>query len=196
MAEANLAARRALEADAFLSGAKNIIERLFWTSLDLDRDEDAVQWCEEGRRRFPESAAFLGCALVRLATAEAVEPDVDSAWGLFHEYVEQLSGAQELFPEREQAKQEMIVAAVLARAGLTDSARAVMSRVHAATGTDDSSFSFTELYVRMLVADALFDSLAEGLKSDPADTIFLTRDSWGRLVLRNPLLRARLEREQ
>ncbi len=57
--DVNNAAKKALEADAYLANAESIINRLFVSSYDLGKFEpDAVRWCDEGNRR-------LRCAVPR-----------------------------------------------------------------------------------------------------------------------------------
>jgi class 3 adenylate cyclase/TolB-like protein len=119
--EAKIAAQRAYEEDAFLRAAESILWRLYATSYDLEQFPDAVQYCEEGRRRFPNSPGFYECELWLLAT-RALEPDVDRAWEL-------LNKMNELGPpeggEFKALTGRIVVGGVLARAGLPDSANAV-----------------------------------------------------------------------
>ena len=61
--EANLAARRAYEADAYHSAADVNLWRLWSSSYDLEVHPQALHWCEEGRRRFPEDPRFVECGL-------------------------------------------------------------------------------------------------------------------------------------
>ena len=63
-ADANLAAHRALKEDPFLAEADQILQRLFWTSLELGHDTKARDWCEEARRQFPTQPWNVECALV------------------------------------------------------------------------------------------------------------------------------------
>jgi len=59
--EAEQAAREALAADAFLSEAYLVTSGLFFTSLNLERYDDAREWCAKGARQFPLSSAFVSC---------------------------------------------------------------------------------------------------------------------------------------
>ena len=79
--DAKLAARRAYEADAYLSNADVIVKRLFLASYDLEQFVDAVHWCDEGQQRFPNDFKFVRCQLW-LLTTRAKEPDVALAWKL------------------------------------------------------------------------------------------------------------------
>lgn len=119
--EANLAARRAYEEDAFLRAADQILWRLYATSYDLEQFPAATEYCDEGRRRFPDSPEFVECRLWLLAS-RALEPDVESAWDLLTEY-EGLSSPHER--EYNLAKGQIIVGGVISRAGLADSANSV-----------------------------------------------------------------------
>ena len=124
MVDVKLAAQRAYEQDAYLSNADVVLSRLFYASYDLGQFNDAVHWCDEGQRRFPQNAKFVECQLY-LLTSRAQEPDVKRAWQLSDSLVR-------LAPEGEREYQalnsHMMVAAVLARAGMADSARHVVGR--------------------------------------------------------------------
>ncbi len=129
--EAKRDAERALEADPFLREADVVLWRLYESSQELMEMEEAARWCQEGHRRFPEKDYFVSCSLFVLTLSEGPEPDVERAWAL---------ADTNLFlavPEqREQLRlfTDIWVGAVLARAGLTDSATAVVERVRAAAG--------------------------------------------------------------
>jgi TolB-like protein len=132
--EAVVAARTAYAQDAFLSVADDILYRLFEASYDLNDHGEAVEWCLEGRNRFPESFRFVQCQIVAM-TMEQAEPDVAEAWALF----DQMSS---MMPEGE-ARSELLrnivqtfVGAVIGRAGLPDSADAVLRRARMSSDLD------------------------------------------------------------
>ncbi len=77
-----------------------------------------------GGRRFPTDPRFAECR-VWVGFLEGQRANVDSAWSEMRRYVELSSPNQREFW---QLRGQMIVAAVLARAGLKDSARAVILR--------------------------------------------------------------------
>jgi serine/threonine-protein kinase len=158
--DAKLAARRAYEADAYLSNADQVINRLFLASYDLEQFVDAVHWCEEGARRFPGDFKFAKCQLWSLTT-RAMEPDVARAWKLA-DSLPSLSPANRREIEAREAR--MIVAMVLARAGLADSARAVARRARAGPDVDPTlDLVWDEIYVHILLGDK--DQAIESLKS-------------------------------
>jgi eukaryotic-like serine/threonine-protein kinase len=125
LSSAVLAGRRAYEEDAYLDNANIVVSRLFWGSMDLQQFGEATRWCEEGRERFPGDARFALCPIVLMATP-AREPDVDAAWELVA-VVDSLA-----MPTRrdfERVRATIYTAAAIARAGLPDSAYAVLARV-------------------------------------------------------------------
>jgi serine/threonine-protein kinase len=148
--QANWAARRAYEADAYLSAAEEVLWRLYATSYDLEQFQQAADWCAKGRQRFPQNARFLECRLWTMTTG-ALAPDPDVAWQLADAVV---AGRPE--PQREFARHLMpiIVAGVLAKANLPDSARHVL--VRARTGADvDPTLELAgyEAWVRVQLGD-------------------------------------------
>ena len=66
--DVKLAARRASEADAYLSNADQIIDRLFLASYDLSQFTVAGHWCDEGAHRFPSDYKFVKCKLWLMST--------------------------------------------------------------------------------------------------------------------------------
>ena len=122
--DVNLAARRALEADAFLDNAPAILNRLFMSSYDMGQFNDAVHWCDETRRRFPDTNNAAECELYMMTT-KVREPDVARAWRLADSVKALTPSARQEYFELES---HMLVAIVLGRAGLADSARHVAER--------------------------------------------------------------------
>jgi TolB-like protein/tRNA A-37 threonylcarbamoyl transferase component Bud32 len=158
--DAKLAGQRAYEADAYLSSADQVLNRLFLASYDLSQFVDAAHWCQEGSRRFPNDFKFTKCQLW-LLTTKAREPDVSLAWKL----ADSLPG---IVPagrrEIEGREARMLVAMVLARAGLMDSARRVAERARGGPDIDPTqSLAWDEIYVRILVGDK--DEAIKALKS-------------------------------
>ena len=128
--DAKLTALRAYEEDAYLRAAEQLLWRLYSTSYDLEQFPDALEYCAEGRRRFPRNPQFVECQLWLMAS-RAGEPDVERAWALLSELGE-LSAPP--IRERNVTRGRIIVGGVLARAGLPDSANSVL--LAARTGPD------------------------------------------------------------
>jgi serine/threonine-protein kinase len=145
-----LEARLAYEADAFLSTAAEVLWRLFLGSYDLEQLTQAHTWCDEGARRFPDEYRFAECRLWTL-TMPGTTPDVSEAWRLVEEAAEHAPPPRQ---EYERHRATIIVAAVLARADLPDSARAVLLAARAGADVDPmGELPFLEAYVRTLLGD-------------------------------------------
>lgn len=177
-AEAKLAALRAYEADPYLTNANVTLWRLFSTSFDLDDAVEASRWCGEGQRRFPKDYRFVECQLWYFRL-KGVKPDIPRAWQLLAQYVE-LSppGLREL----NRRKGQMYVAAALARAGATDSAKAVAGRARAdATLDPGREVAYFETVARLIMGDkdGAFQEFSAYLASNPQRRESLTDDdSW------------------
>jgi len=148
-AEANLAARRAYEADAFLADASQVLFSLYMTSLLLHRLSEASDWCERGYRRFPDQWLFTLCRLYLQAVPGGAPPSPSQAWRMVAE-MERITPPSEwvvLAP-----RWQLLVASVLARAGQYDSARRTM-RAAKELGAADHEMDFYEANVRVLLGD-------------------------------------------
>ncbi len=117
-----LAARAAYEADAYLRDAEVILDRLFYGSYDLAQFGEAQRWCAEGGRRFPASWRFADCRLWLMTTPNA-DLDVTRAWRLLRRADSLTPAPQLAFRTRQRS---ILVASVIGRAGLTDSAEHVL----------------------------------------------------------------------
>ena len=144
-------ARLAYTADAFLSTAPEVLWRLFLGSYDLEQLTQARTWCEEGARRFPGDYRFAECRLWVL-TMPGVTPSVPEAWRLVEE---EAKLAPESRREYQRHRAMMITGAVLARAGLPDSARAVLLRARAGADVDQwQDLPYYETYARIVLGDS------------------------------------------
>ena len=164
--DAQLAARRAYEADAYLSNADQVVSRLFFASYDLSQFGDAAHWCDEGARRFPSNVNFTKCQLWMMTT-RARQPDVPFAIRLA-DSVPKLSPVDRREFDRREA--QMALAMVLARAGLSDSAQHVARRARGDQDVDPTqTLAWEEIYVRILLGqkDEALSSLKRYLSANP-----------------------------
>jgi serine/threonine-protein kinase len=148
--QANWAARRAYEADAYLSAADQVLWRLYATSYDLEQFQQAADWCDKGRQRFPQNTRFLECRLW-LMTSGALSADPDVAWQL----AEQVAAGRPA-PQREFTRHlmQIVVASVLAKANHPDSARRVLLRARVAPDVDPTlELAGYEAWVRAQLGD-------------------------------------------
>lgn len=175
-AEAKVAAERAYEADAYLQLDSESLWRLFTMSLDIPDVEDAVRYCEEGSKRFPDDPAFHRCG-VWIMTMPGTEADPARAWTL-------LRRSDQLAPPQEGGRDrttQMAVAAVLARAGLRDSALAVANRARADEAEDPArEMEYFEAFVRTLARDesTAVELLASYLSASPGQRSEVARTWW------------------
>ncbi|HYR12061.1 MAG TPA: BTAD domain-containing putative transcriptional regulator [Longimicrobium sp.] len=182
-AEAERAAARALEEDAFLVAPEVGTERLFRAALVLEQYGRAREWCRAGRRRFPADYRFVECELTLLARDASAGASPDSAWRLVRsiERLDPPARARTAGRAYAPVYRRMMAAAVLARAGERDSARALVARARAATRDEPElrvSLLYDEAYVQWLLGDvgraaALLDTFAT---AQPGLRDYLTRD--------------------
>ena len=190
LVQANLYARRALEADAYLANADEIHWRLFATSYDLGQSAQASRWCDEGRRRFPRTPRYAQCRLY-IGLMDDQRPDPAEAWKSFGDFMALTPQARRPFAER-QAR--MLAAGTLARAGLADSARSVLLGARAGREIDpQGSLLSTEALVRLRLGDKkeAMELLTRYLSEFPQHRAGMTRNTWWWKDLQNdPKFRA------
>ena len=160
-----LAARRAYEEDAYLENAEAVVWRLVTSTYNMEQFAEMGRWCDVGRRRFPDDFRFRSCGL-QLMTTTGAEPDVPRAWQLLAE-VDSLAPAHQAGFER--IRGELLIGGILARAGLPDSARAVLERAHAAISPEldpQRDLYRQEAYILTMLGD--YDRAVDLLKLDAA----------------------------
>ncbi|MEJ2312145.1 MAG: BTAD domain-containing putative transcriptional regulator [Gemmatimonadales bacterium] len=126
--EAGLAAERAVEADAFHEMNKDLLFNAAYAALQKGEYEEARRISTMGTETYPSDPAFPALELLGMASPAAPEPDVGHAWHLTEILEEQLP--------KMASQWELLTAAVLARAGQSDSARAVISRASDSTNAN------------------------------------------------------------
>ena len=129
---AYLAALRAYQADAYLNDAEQILNRLFLTAYEMGDEALARKWCDEITHRFQQSWTGADCHLSLLAWAGSGRDPAAArrAWSIA-EGVRRAAIASGTRP-----RLYMLVAAVLARAGLRDSAESLILRSRTAAAGD------------------------------------------------------------
>jgi len=130
-AGAYLAATRAYRADTYAANAEEVLGRLVLTSYEVGDDSASASWCEEIGHRFRRSWTGLYCQLALLAWTGGGDRAVERAWSL--------ATAEDLpspLAEEIEPRLQMLVAAVLARSGLRDSAEVVIRRARTLGGAD------------------------------------------------------------
>src|SRR5438105_4308764 len=157
-------------------------------ALKIDpRNADAERWCDEGVRRFPGNLRFAECQLW-LMTSSAKAPDVARAWQLLDEVVRLAPTSQRAYVRLESQNG---VAAVLARAGLADSARHVLARSRGGPDVDAEAelLSFQAFaYLLLGDRDEALRLLKEQVAANPAHRAGLARSThwWWRNIKDDP----------
>ncbi len=168
-AEARTAAEAALKADAFLEQSNAVVARLSFTSLASRRPDDARTWCAYGQQRFPADPRFWGCELTILGWTGNTPADVETAWQLLRtsearDSLNQLASGRGTF--------RLLVAAIAARAGLADSARAIVATTRASATSDAESLQldYGEAHVHSILGDAdrAIELLERYVRANPA----------------------------
>ncbi|MDQ8161557.1 MAG: protein kinase [Gemmatimonadota bacterium] len=176
--DVNMAAKRALEADAFLANADVVLSRLFASSYDLNNiDPDAIAWCEQTQRRFAATANAARCQLQLLTTRSrpATAAAVTTAWALADSVVLRSPKPQQAMQRR---ASDLLVAAVLARAGMADSARHVVQRAQGDAELDPKR----DLMLRAAFVHALLSDTTAAVN---ALTVYFSRNAERRAAYAN-----------
>lgn len=189
-AEAKQAARRALAADAFLEVPEAGLFQLFHTSIEREEHEEAAEWCDELRERHPEHMRRVQCELILRATAPVLEPDPARGWALVDSMV--AMGTSEYEPAY-RGWASLYVAKALVRAGLPDSARAVLRR--AVPGPTPGWAAYDAAHLCLMLGDIpeSLGFLQEYLAANPEQASYLQRDWWFRDLHGDPRFRALVE---
>ncbi len=168
--EARMAVERALEADAFLERAVDIYYWAAYTALNQKELAEAVYWLDRGHARAPGDKRFAAVRLV--AAASGAEIALGDAW----EAVRVLERTE---PEDKWPSHWLKMSAVLARAGLEDSARSVIRRARDAS-TDDQYVDYYEAYTRLLLGERAeaIRLLGRFFEHLPIMKTFIAEDPW------------------
>jgi DNA-binding SARP family transcriptional activator/TolB-like protein len=193
LAESDLAARRALELDAWLENADQLLERRYFSALLTGDFRGAADACERGRRAFPGKPRFVECRLTLLRHDPSLAPDTALAWRL----VAQLEAMDP--PRRatvagrayDPVFRRMVAAAVSARAGDTARARAELARARVDAALDpDARVSLLpdEAYLLNLLGEraAAVERLRVYLAQRPQDRALFEREPMLRSLLPPP----------
>jgi serine/threonine-protein kinase len=149
-ADGAAAAERAFEADAYFE-VRRVLGIAFSASLAAELFEDARKWCRLGLSYYPGDARFIECNLRILGSSARSPSAVPGAWT----EVASIEAADTLGRLRATwGYRRLMVAAILARSRLQDSARAVMAVVERQQPADAQVASRpAEAYVHLLLGD-------------------------------------------
>jgi TolB-like protein/tetratricopeptide (TPR) repeat protein len=188
--EAHAAAERALQADAYLSEARSVLATLFITALHLGREGEARARCEQGLARFRGDPRFSECRLALLGWFGRGRRQATEAWRVLAE-IERRDSAGTLAETG--AYRRMLVAVILARSGLRDSAVAVIGRTRAeAQRPPGRAAMLAEAYARLLVGqrDEALSLIEEYASLDPVSRRYAAATPWFAPLRDDPRFRA------
>jgi tetratricopeptide (TPR) repeat protein len=156
--EAKLAADRALENDAYLEEAPYILRRLYFAALGRGDYASAGVACGRGARIFPTDWGFVDCRLTLLRADTSAPPRADEAWRLVAEAdrLDPPAAARAAGRAYAPVYRRVVAAAVSARAGDVDSARAVLDRARREVADDSEAridLAFDEAWLLVLLGD-------------------------------------------
>lgn len=177
--EAYSAARSAMEADAYLSEMKQLYATLFYASLNRERFDDAAAWCDSARTHYPGDPNAKSCAVRVLGWSARGRDAVHQAW--------RLTGDIEQRDRDERsgsmwADRRLLIAMILARSGLVDSALALVRIARMADPADSASswMALAEANVRLLLGDrgTALGLLGRAIASDPNGSAYMRATPW------------------
>ncbi len=158
VAEADAATRRALAEDAYLEDADVLLERLFFSAMLVADYARADSACVQGGRRFPGDWRFAQCTLLLLRADPSRPPDAAGAVRLLAQ-LERLDPPARARSEGRAYSpvfRRAVAAAVVARAGSTDSARAMLARARREVASDaemSTSLAYDAAYVHHVLGE-------------------------------------------
>lgn len=151
--DAAVAARRAFEADAFFETRRTLAVAMN-ASLYAEQFGEASRWCAMGQAHYRDDPRFAECKVSLLGWTGRGRRDVDAGWRVLHE-IEARDSTGVLRPSW--AQRRLLIAAILARSGMRDSARALLRLVEQREGVEAAGRSAlpAEAYVLVLLNDRL-----------------------------------------
>lgn len=196
--EAELAARRAYEEDAYLRNVDQVLDDLYRATLVLERPAESTRWCHLGRTKFPGDWRFVQCELTILSHPSAGSPDPERALEVLEELedIDPLEKARLAGRPYHPVYRTVRAAAVLARAGEERRARALLARAYRQAGNDPTVnlyLAYDEAYLRLLLGEKerAFQLLARYVRSRDDLKEYALRDPHFRTLLSDPAYAAR-----
>jgi TolB-like protein len=130
-------AQRAYRQDNWFQ-AEELLYRLFNTTFETGYDAEARHWCDEIRKRFPNTWFVAHCELMLMAWSPEAVPDPNQAWDMAREAA---ANAEDPIRQRVRPWLEILVAGVLARAQHADSAAHILDRVRTTRNLADPNLT-------------------------------------------------------
>ena len=184
--EAAAAAERAYEADAYFE-VPRIASVGYMAALHAGLESDASRWCEMGLERYAGDPRFTECRLTILGWNGRGEQDVADALRLLHQ-IETRDSTHIL--DATWTYRRLMLAALLARSGKSDSARTLVAITHAAQQppANKRASPMTEAYVQLLLhqPDSAIALLEQHLRENPQTRPQIAKHPWFRDLRDDP----------
>ncbi len=194
-AEGRQAIAQAQQADAFLLSEPKILRWQILADLNLEHYADAAQTCARGARWYPLDLAFMNCQYIILGWSAGDLESAGRAWQLGVKAEHRATPARRRDTYRANL---LMTAAILARAGLRDSAQSLLRTFEGTRHgpVDLDGFASDEAYVRLLVGqeDKALALLRTFLHSNWAQRGYIVRTPWFRPLHGHPAFVAMTER--
>jgi len=178
--EGRRATENAILADAWLEESQSAVMRRMFDALRTGNPEQAGTDCEFGRDHYPGNPDFLQCRLVLLGWYGDVPWEVEEAWAEL-ETIEADSTSHRASGGGWQYRRAL-VAATAARAGLPDSALAILGRTRTPPSPThrDPHWLFYEAYVQQLSGnpDTAVSLLEQYLEQQPEYRTYARDHRW------------------
>jgi len=179
--ESYQAAREGHKSEVFLDvdEALGVVLNLFFASLNLERYDDASGWCRLGQERYLTHTNFADCDLRILGWSGRGTADIDQAWAaLFRIEADAQIDKSDIMWQNRRA----LVAAVVARTGLADSAKAILDQATRGIKDPDllSAVAYDQAYIWLLLGDSTqaLRLLTIYLRANPASRSYVAGAPW------------------
>ncbi|MBC7843455.1 MAG: protein kinase [Gemmatimonadaceae bacterium] len=176
-AAATTAIENAERADPWLTLGPEVQERAISSYLMMEAFDQADRRCRGGREAYPERASFQQCTLSIMGSVARGKSAIDSAW------VEMRTTTMQAGDSTTDVTwwfRRAMVAAVIARSGLRDSAYRVLRASRAIRSTDDPNLFYQEAFVYGVAGDTarVVSSLSNYLTARPSGWALVQGDRW------------------
>ena len=164
-ADAYAAALAAYQIDENDINRPEILMNLFQTSLHLERDSAAFHWCGEMGMESNGTWPASFCRLSLLAFVDSIAPNPDLAWKVYRTRARADASVGMMAP-----RLELLVAAVLGRAGMKDSAQIVINNA-TVRGSNDPELDLYRAgaFAASRLGDSARAAIARYVAGDPPE---------------------------
>jgi TolB-like protein/tRNA A-37 threonylcarbamoyl transferase component Bud32/tetratricopeptide (TPR) repeat protein len=172
------AVQRGIDADAYFEQARTLA-LAFTAALHAERFDEARRWCRLSNSLYPRDPRFVQCDFVLLAWVGRSRKDVEA----MHRQLLAIEGDSMPSLGSQRGLRRLMLAAVLARSGMRDSARALVASTMAGlAGGVGGSSTFPAAYVHLNLGEtqAAIELLVGHVRKSPADREYVAAHPWFR----------------